>query len=194
MAIKSRPIYNGFDLEMPAQRHIFVLEGEGALALIEKVNPGDPILRQSEILYVAAGSTHTEALNKLNVANFFDASGSEILLNRLAVILATATMSTRIYAAGTEGFIGSVVRLGAQFGVKNASIIKEQRGSLKRVVQCVHCKGFNHDIVASPFRCTHCNLFLFVRDHFSARLNAFQGVCVNAEEPHLQPEPVELYQ
>ncbi|NQV97510.1 MAG: hypothetical protein HQ486_06905 [Acidimicrobiaceae bacterium] len=194
MAIKSRPIYNGFDLGMPAQRHIFVLEGEGALALLEKVNPSHPMLGQSEILYSPVGSSHEQAIVKLNAANFFTAPSSEILLNRFAAILSTATMSTRLYAAGTEGFIGAAVNVAARYGVKSASIVKEHRGSLRRRVQCVHCKGFNSDITASPFHCEHCKLYLFVRDHFSTRLNAFQGVCVNAEEPHLFPEPVELYQ
>jgi dimethylamine monooxygenase subunit C len=34
---------------------------------------------------------------------------------------------------------------------------------------------------------------LLVRDHFSRRLGAFMGVKVDAEEPGLHPETVELY-
>ena len=33
---------------------------------------------------------------------------------------------------------------------------------------------------------------LFVRDHFSRRLGAFQGVCIDAETPGDVPEPVEI--
>ncbi len=193
MSIKSRPVYAGFDLGKLANRNLFILKGDGAYALLEKLDKKHPMLAKIEILHCEDGTNHTEALNTLGVADYWLAASSQALLGRLATTLNTATMSTRLFVAGLEDFIGDVVCLAANYGVKNESVIKEHRGSLKRRVQCVHCKGFNQDVSHSPFRCKHCNLFLFVRDHFSARLNAFQGVCVNAEDPQVLPEPVELF-
>ena len=43
-----------------------------------------------------------------------------------------------------------------------------------------------------PYTCPGCGRALFVRDHFSRRLGAFQGVCIDAETPGEVPEPVEI--
>jgi DNA-directed RNA polymerase subunit RPC12/RpoP len=60
-------------------------------------------------------------------------------------------------------------------------------------VQCVHCKGITEDVTHSPFACSHCGLPLLVRDHYSRRLGAFQGVNIDAEEPGSAPDPEELF-
>jgi predicted RNA-binding Zn-ribbon protein involved in translation (DUF1610 family) len=49
------------------------------------------------------------------------------------------------------------------------------------------------NVTATPFTCSHCGLSLFVRDHYSRRLGAFQGVCVDAEEPGVLPPVEEIY-
>ena len=41
--------------------------------------------------------------------------------------------------------------------------------------------------------CSHCGLSLLVRDHYSRRIGAFQGVCIDAEEPGTVPQPEELF-
>ncbi len=195
-SIKSRPVYPGFALVQGAQRHIVALEGEGALALLELVQPGDPELARVEIMYApgtSAAAGHAEALTNLGAAHYWQAVSPATLTTRLHQVLATATMSSRLYASGSEPFIGEVVRAGAAFGVKHLSIITEHRGSMKRRVQCVHCKGFIDDVTISPVPCTHCGLHLFVRDHFSRRFNAFQGVSIHAEEHDVIPSAEELY-
>ena len=55
-------------------------------------------------------------------------------------------MGTRLYAAGIEGFIGSVAAAALAVGVDHNSVFTEHRGSLARRVQCVHCKGFTEDV------------------------------------------------
>jgi dimethylamine monooxygenase subunit C len=50
-------------------------------------------------------------------------------------------------------------------------------------MQCVHCKGITEDVTTNPARCSHCGLMLLVRDHYSRRIGAFQGVCIDAEVP-----------
>jgi predicted RNA-binding Zn-ribbon protein involved in translation (DUF1610 family) len=57
----------------------------------------------------------------------------------------------------------------------------------------VHCKGFTDNVRTSPYTCTHCGLSLLVRDHYSRRLGAFQGVCIHAEEPANIPPAVETF-
>ncbi len=96
-------------------------------------------------------------------------------------------MGTRVYLAGTEGLIGQAMRLALEAGIDHAAIETEHRGSLKRRVQCVHCKGITEDVTTQPAVCAHCGLHLFVRDHYSRRIAAFQGVCIDAEEPGVLP-------
>lgn len=193
--IKSRPVYEGLAIDPHARRHIFALEGEGAVALLEQ-NPDSSALAHSEILYTAGASRpkeHFATLSALGADQCWLAPTVDTLLFRLRGSFANATMGTRLYTSGTEGFIGRVIQLALDFGIDFHSIITEHRGSLARRVQCVHCKGTTDDVTASPFTCSHCGLSLLVRDHYSRRLAAFQGVNIDAEEPGTAPQSEELF-
>ncbi|MGF6232786.1 putative RNA-binding Zn-ribbon protein involved in translation (DUF1610 family) [Inquilinus ginsengisoli] len=195
--IKSRPVYKGLVLQPHARRHIFVLEGEGALALLDQRAALDgPILSRSEILYAPGGSPgrgHDQALLGLGARAFWAAPTVPTLLFRLNGTLATARMGTRLYLSGTEGFIGQAMAVALDRGMDYASVLTEHRGSLARRVQCVHCKGITEGVTTSVFPCSHCGLALLVRDHYSRRLAAFQGVNVDAEEPGSAPAPEEVF-
>jgi predicted RNA-binding Zn-ribbon protein involved in translation (DUF1610 family) len=196
-AIKSRPVYTGLHISLQAHRNLIALEGEGALALTDQVAAiGPAFLPRSDILYVAIGSQprgHNQTLPQLAPGSFWQAPSVPTLLTRLRKMLETATMGTRLYVAGTEGFIGQVVQLALDAGMDAASVLTEHRGSLARRVQCVHCKGITEEVKVSPYACAHCGLKLFVRDHYSRRIGAFQGVNVDAEAPGTAPAPQELY-
>ena len=99
-------------------------------------------------------------------------------------------MGTQFYFAGTEGLIGQAEREVMATGFPYQDLQKEHRGSTVRRVQCVHCKGITENVATDPFKCSHCGLNLFVRDHYSRRIAAFQGVNIDAEDPGLVPEPV----
>jgi len=195
--IKSRPVYGGLNIEAHAKRHLFVLEGEGALALVDQVKARRlEFLKQADILYVATGSVaheHDKALAKLGADSCWVAPTIPVLLNRFNVMLGQAHMGTHIYLAGTEGFIGQAQQVAMNHGVDPASLHTEHRGSAARRVQCVHCKGITDSVTTSPYICTHCGLSLLVRDHYSRRIGAFQGVCIDAEEPGTAPQPEELF-
>ena len=195
--IKSRPVYSGLNIDIHAKRHLFALEGEGALALIDQVKAaGADFLKNADILYVASGSRaedHDRKLAALGADMFWLAPTIPVLLNRFHVMLGQAHMGTRIYLAGTEGFIGQAQQVAMNHGVDPASLHTEHRGSAARRVQCVHCKGITDSVTTSPYTCTHCGLSLLVRDHYSRRLGAFQGVCIDAEEPGTAPKPEELF-
>jgi dimethylamine monooxygenase subunit C len=195
--IKSRPIYSGLNIDPNARRHLFALEGEGALALIDQVNSaGAEFLARSDILYAASSSRaedHDKKLAALNAHSMWSAPTVSVLLNRFNAMLGQARMGTRLYISGTEGFIGQAMQVAMNHGVDFASIRTEHRGSTARRVQCVHCKGITEHVKTSPFTCTHCGLSLLVRDHYSRRIGAFQGVCIDAEEPGTAPQPEELF-
>jgi dimethylamine monooxygenase subunit C len=185
--IKSRPVYTGLDIDINARRHLFALEGEGVDALLDQVHAhGTEFLKSSDILCIGP-------LPKINAEDMWSAPSIPVLLGRLRVNLVNAKMGTRLYLAGTEGFIGQTMKVALDHGIDFNSIRTEHRGSTARRVQCVHCKGITDDVKTSPFKCTHCGLNLLVRDHYSRRLAAFQGVCIDAERPGTAPPPVELF-
>ena len=85
------------------------------------------------------------------------------------------------------------MRIALEAGIDHAAIETEHRGSLARRVQCVHCKGITDNVTTQPAVCSHCGLTLLVRDHYSRRIGAFQGVCIDAEEPGVIPEAEEIF-
>jgi predicted RNA-binding Zn-ribbon protein involved in translation (DUF1610 family) len=192
--IKSRPVYTGLTFDQNARRHVFVLEGEGPVALLDQISSvGPDFLNSASILYVANGSAHAEALSKLQADDYWIAPTIPVLLNRLRVEVINARISTRFNIAGTEGFIGQAMKVTIDHGIDFGSIRTEHRGSLARRVQCVHCKGITENVKTSPYICSHCGLSLLVRDHYSRRLAAFQGVNIDAEMPGTAPPPEEIF-
>jgi predicted RNA-binding Zn-ribbon protein involved in translation (DUF1610 family) len=192
--IKSRPVYTGLTIDANAQRHLFALEGEGPLALLAQAKSASPdFLGRSTVLYTASGTSHEGALAELRPDVLWTAPTIPVLLNRLDVEIANARMGTRIYIAGTEGFIGQAMKVALDRGIDFGSIRTEHQGSLARRVQCVHCKGITDNVKTSPFICSHCGLALLVRDHYSRRLAAFQGVNVDAEVPGTAPPPETIF-
>ena len=193
VGIKSRPVYKGLLIDIHSARHLFALEGEGAEALLEQIKAvGTGFLTKAEILYV--GSEYQAGkLRTLKPFDFWTAPTIPALLNRLQEALQTARMGTRLYISGTEGFIGQAMQVALDLGIDFNSIRTEHRGSTARRVQCVHCKGITDNVTTSPFKCSHCGLPLLVRDHYSRRYGAFQGVNVDAEEPGSAPKPEVLF-
>ena len=193
VGIKSRPVYKGLVIDIHAPRHLFALEGEGAEALLDQTKSvGTGFLTKAEILYVGP-EVHAGKLQALKPFDFWTAPTIPVLLNRLKATLLVAKMGTRFYISGTEGFIGQAMQVALNLGIDFNSIRTEHRGSTARRVQCVHCKGITDNVTTSPFKCSHCGLPLLVRDHYSRRLGAFQGVNIDAEDPGTAPKPEVLF-
>jgi predicted RNA-binding Zn-ribbon protein involved in translation (DUF1610 family) len=192
--IRSRPVYAPLE-PRPGRQHLIVADGEGADAVIEmlaKANDRSEMLASAHVMYAPGpnGTDRSAALQGLGAAQFFRAPSIPALLPRLIKVLSDAHMGTQFYLAGTEGLIGQAEREIMATGFPFAAIQKEHRGSTLRRVQCVHCKGITENVATDPFKCSHCGLNLFVRDHYSRRIAAFQGVNIDAEDPGQVPEPV----
>ena len=192
--IKSRPVYGTLTPRAGAAEHLFVADADGALAILDlaKTAPSG-FFAKAHIIYVPLDRDHSAALKELTPAMFYVGPTIAAALPRLAQTLANATMGTQIYLAGTEGLIGQAMKAALEAGVDHLSIQTEHRGSEARRVQCVHCKGITENVRTQPVRCSHCGLTLLVRDHYSRRLAAFQGVCIDAEEPGTAPAPEEAF-
>ena len=193
-SIRSRPVYARLEPRQ-ATLHLIVADGEGAGAVIDMLanaNNRLDMLASAHVMYAPGpnGTDQSAALQALGAAQFFRAPTIPSLLPRLGRVLQDAHMGTQFYLAGTEGLIGQAEREIMNTGFPHASIQKEHRGSTVRRVQCVHCKGITENVATDPFKCSHCGLNLFVRDHYSRRIAAFQGVNIDAEDPGQVPESV----
>jgi len=192
--IKSRPVY-GRLTPRPGTAHLMVVDGEGAQAILDMA-PDAPggFFAAAHIILVSDGlGEDAERLRALQPEIVYVAPSIAASLPRLAQCLATARMGLQVYLAGTEGLIGQAMKLAMDHGIDHTAILTEHRGSTARRVQCVHCKGITEDVRTQPVPCGHCGLILFVRDHYSRRIAAFQGVCINAEEPGTAPPLQEAF-
>ena len=192
-AILSRPRY-GVLVVRPGASHLMLADGDGAGAILDLALDA-AVLAATHIIYVpgANGVDRAADLQALGAAQFLRTPTFATALPRLQKVLADAHMGLQIYAAGTEGLMGQVQREVVAAGLPHTALQMEHRGSLARRVQCVHCKGITENVVHDPFQCSHCGLHLFVRDHYSRRHAAFQGVNIDAEDPGSVPASVERF-
>ncbi|MDQ0392516.1 dimethylamine monooxygenase subunit DmmA family protein [Labrys monachus] len=195
--IKSRPVYGTLSPHATASLHLMVADGEGAAAILDLARTApDDFFGKAHIIYVAgaaAAKDYGGRLRALGPDMFYEGPTIAAALPRLAQTLANAHMGTQIYLAGTESLIGQAMKAAIEAGVDHLSIQTEHRGSEARRVQCVHCKGITEDVHVQPVTCAHCGLTLLVRDHYSRRIAAFQGVCIDAEVPGEVPPIQEAF-
>jgi predicted RNA-binding Zn-ribbon protein involved in translation (DUF1610 family) len=193
-AIASRPVYSRLE-SRPGKLHLMIADAEGAEALLDLAKRDPTLTKTCHIIFIPkdTGQTYVDRLTDLGVAQLYIGPSYPASVPRLQRTLSDAHMGVQIYLAGTEGLMGQAMQEAVAAGIPHTAIQTEHRGSIARRMQCVHCKGITEDVVADPFVCFHCGLNLFVRDHYSRRLAAFQGVCIDAEDPGNVPKSVELY-
>ena len=194
-AIASRPIYGELEIR-PGKHHLMIADAEGAEAILGlDASAADGFWANAHIIYFPknTGETYTPKLQALGAGSFYVGPSYEAARQRIADTFAKSHMGLQIYLAGTEGLMGQALAAAIAAGYPHTGVQTEHRGSTARRMQCVHCKGVTEDVTTDPFVCSHCGLNLFVRDHYSRRLAAFQGVCIDAEDPGDVPEAVEMF-
>lgn len=191
-SIKSRPVYGTLEAR-PGKSHLMIADAEGAEAIIDLAKANSALIKNAHIIFISKGTHFGDTLKTLNPAQYYEGPSYEASVTRLQRVLSDASMGTQVYLAGTEGLMGQAQNECMNAGIPHTAIQTEHRGSVARRMQCVHCKGITEDVLTDPFVCSHCGLNLFVRDHYSRRLAAYQGVCIDAEDPGNVPEQVGLY-
>lgn len=105
----------------------------------------------------------------------------------LAQLQATA-VGTRLYLCGDEAFIWQCRALARQAGMLDEEIEQFRLGS-RRALYCVHCATQQEITDADQVDCAGCGVRLQVRAHFSRRLGAYMGVCLNPNQPRGESRP-----
>jgi hypothetical protein len=187
--IKSRPSYRPLSLDRTGRRHLFVSDGTGPAV-------GD----------FAADTTVQDFDERWVISDFSDAwprleasaldrefRDENDLLETLDRRLKTEQIGLRLYAIGTEPFLWRVMAVAADAGMGRDEVRLFAGRLGPRRVYCNHCSTIAESVVANVATCPGCGAALFVRDHFSRRLNAFAGVKVDAEVPGDIPTIEVLY-
>jgi predicted RNA-binding Zn-ribbon protein involved in translation (DUF1610 family) len=190
-AIKSRPVYGTLEARA-GKHHLMIADAEGAEAILTIATPD--LMANTHIIYIPRGTDYADKLRATKPAQFYEGPSYAASVTRIRRVLERSHMGLQIYLAGTEGLMGQAQNEAMQAGFPHSAIQTEHRGSVARRMQCVHCKGITEDVETDPFVCSHCGLNLFVRDHYSRRLAAYQGVCIDAEEPGNVPPSKGIYE
>ncbi len=196
-AILSRPRYGTLS-PIEASFHLFCADDEGGQAIVELAQdvPAN-FFDSAEIIYVnsqpALNSKTLAALEQLNCPRMYTGPTIHAALPRLSTSISRMRMNSQIYISGSESMLGLATMTAMQANIDHQALQTEHRGSLARRVQCVHCKGITEQVTTQPASCEHCGLLLLVRDHYSRRAAAFQGVNINAEDPSEIPAKEEVF-
>lgn len=185
-SISTRPTYAGL-VSRGAAPSLMLADARGAEAILDLAARDASVMDNAHLIFIPLGTDFGPRLSALRPRQYFEGPSYPAILSRLKKAFLDAHMGTQLYLAGSEEMIGMAVAEATAAGLPLDAIQTEHRGAISRRMQCVHCKGITQGVTTDPFVCSHCGLTLFVRDHFSRRLGAFQGVCVDAETPGVIP-------
>lgn len=190
----SRPLYGQLEPKI-GKEHLLIVDDHGANALLDlSKKVVKEFFESAYIIFVHKESekTNLKSIKQLEAKKLYVEASIPDGLLKTKKILSHAKNGLQIYLSGSESLIGQAVSEASNFNYPYSAIETEHRGSKARRIQCVHCKGITEDVITNPSVCSHCDLNLLVRDHYSRRIAAFQGVCIDAEEPGNVPAPVEI--
>ena len=192
--IKSKPSYATLEPDAGGRHHLLVGQGSGGDALVRllaKMPPETPL----QVLYASeslSGVDRGDALGARGLSSLCVFPSIAEVLARLDDVLAGCFMGTRLYVAGSESFIGSVVQLAIKYNLNDDEVQREHCGNSARRVFCIHCQTAGENVRTNLVRCAGCGRHLLVRDHYSRRLAAYMGVMADAESPGTLPPLEEL--
>jgi hypothetical protein len=190
-SIRSRPVYGTLETRA-GSAHLLIADAQGAEAILDVATP--EMMAKAHIIYISKAGTFEKELRALNPAQLYCGPTYAAAEQRIHKAFSDAKMGLQVYLSGTEGLMGQAQHAAMQAGIPHTAIQTEHCGSTARRMQCVHCKGITEDVAIDPFQCAHCGLNLFVRDHYSRRLAAYQGVCIDAEDPGNVPPSKGIYE
>lgn len=107
---------------------------------------------------------------------------------RVLSLLSSSPVGTRLYVCGDESFLWRIHALARDSGLLDEEIHLVKVGQ-QRDLYCVHCATRQHIAAESAVTCSGCGVRLTVREHFSRRLGAYMGVCLDPDQPHGEGRP-----
>ncbi|MCW2271979.1 MULTISPECIES: dimethylamine monooxygenase subunit DmmA family protein [Pseudomonas] len=194
--IKSRPVYDRLQPMTGGLRHLIAGQGSGGAAMLRLLaDMSENQRHNSTLLYSTesfSGHSHLQALQDADAAGLEVFASNQALIDALRERLGDAHMGTRLYLSGSESFIGTAMQAANAVDLNRDEVLREHSGTLVRRVWCAHCDTYTENVTQRVFICPGCQLNLVVRDHYSRRLAAFQGIKADGEVPGELPPAEEL--
>jgi hypothetical protein len=195
--VKSKPVYLPLQADIGGRFHLMLGRAEGEVALrrvLHQLSATAPaLLEHTQILCTRPMQALQKRFEGLGAAQLQAFADEAQLLQCSRSVLQRSRMGLRLYIAGPESFIGRAMQLALAFNLNKDEIRAEESGSRARRVHCVHCRATTEDVRTNITRCSKCERWLMVRDHYSRRLAAYMGVMVDAEAPGELPPIREIY-
>jgi hypothetical protein len=195
--IKSKPVYAPLQADTRGRYHLMLGMGVGAGPLLrviaEMQSAAAQSLKNTRVLYVPDSESPAERFRAAGLGDVQSFTDTPALLERFRAVLVQSLMGTRLYVAGPESFIGLAMKIALEFNLNKDEIRAEECGTLARRVYCIHCRTTMENVRTNIVRCTECERWLLVRDHYSRRLAAYMGVMVDAEAPGELPPIKEVF-
>lgn len=203
--IKSKPVYAPLQADTRGRYHLMLGMGVGTDPLLRVIaemrGQSAAALNSTRVLFTpgaaAGGAENADAaIARFKQAGVVDARSfptTPSLLEAFRAILDDSLMGTRLYVAGPESFIGVAMKIALEFNLNQDEMRAEECGTLARRVFCIHCRATTEDVRTNIVNCVACGTWLLVRDHYSRRLAAYMGVCVDAEAPGELPPVKEVF-
>ncbi len=108
---------------------------------------------------------------------------------RMREALASATVGCRLYLLGDEAFIWRIHGEARAAGLEDHEISLTCATPGLRQVYCAHCGLTQAAGPQARMSCIGCHVGLEVRTHFSRRLGAYLGVCLDPDQPYAGFQP-----
>jgi ferredoxin-NADP reductase len=193
--IRSRPTYTTLVPDLAGRYHLLTGQGSGGAALLRLLQ-ALPETADFHVIYASesrSGKDFRDELRRRCRTNLSLLATQGEAVAAVDRTLSGCKMGTRLYVAGSESFIGSIVQTTARYNLNADEVQRERCGSSARRVYCVHCRTSNEDVTTNIVKCVGCARNLLVRDHYSRRLGAYMGVMADAETPGVLPPIVEVF-
>lgn len=194
--IKSRPVYDRLQPMTGGLHHLIAGQGSGGIAMLRLLADMSPTQRQNSSVFYStesfSGQDHLQALQAAHAAGVEVFADNQALIDALRAKLGESHMGTRLYLSGSESFIGTAMQAANAVDLNRDEVLREHSGTLVRRVWCAHCDTYTENVTHRVFTCPGCQLDLVVRDHYSRRLAAFQGIKADGEVPGELPAAEEL--
>ncbi len=158
-----------------ARRHIVIADSAGLLAVARFLT----LTNVSVELYLLVDPGM--ALPSLSVVSC--CVDAPALAETIRHVVPGAKIGARFYISGSSVFVAQTDALLKACGLRDDEIQAEVCIGTTQPVFCVHCRTLTAGLVPGPIQCLGCGLSLAIREHFSHRIGAYLGVCINAETP-----------
>lgn len=168
----SRPRYGAL-APLPGTRQVIVADDAGLAAAGRLIAAAPAGFAAAATLIATAPAAALPAAGRTVTV-----AGIDEAIAALQALLEQADMGTRLYIAGADPTLALVRRAGLAAGLSADAIAAEECGAPRRRVRCMHCATIVDDVTEPRITCPSCGLELAVRDHYSQRLAAYQGVWV----------------